>query len=71
MEKEKFLTNLFRLLTILTPMLMLVKSMSDKSFHNIHIELIITSVYALIIVFIIGFLKGSNLSEKAKQKDKT
>ncbi len=72
MQKEKFLTNFFRIVTILTPLLMLIKSIIDKNFKNVTIEILIIMVYLMLIIFLIGFFRGiaigKGLTENNKKK---
>ena len=70
MKKDKFLTNFFRIITILTPIVMLLIKMVDKKFRGIEIEIAAISIYVMLVVFLIGFIKGVSLKEQEKSTRK-
>lgn len=63
MKKQTLINNLFRALTMLTPILMIIKSMFDKHFQNVLIEIIMLIIYILIIAFLIGFIVGTKTKD--------
>ena len=69
MNKDNFLTGFFRVVTILTPLLMLIKSIVDKNFKKIGIEITIFSIYLLLLVFLFGFVKGFHIGKQTIQRD--
>lgn len=62
MQKGKFVTDFFRALAILTPILMILKSMIDKRFKSIRSEIIVIIIYIVLIIFLVGFIIGSNMN---------
>jgi hypothetical protein len=64
MEKEKFISNFFRIIAVLTPLLMLVKGMIDKQFIDVTSEAILFSIYVMLIVFLLGFMVGNSTKKQ-------
>ncbi len=58
MQKERFVTGFFRFIGIAGPILMLIKSMFDKHLKSIEVEIILLTIYCLLIVFFLGFIWG-------------
>jgi glycerol uptake facilitator-like aquaporin len=70
MEKEKFIVNFFRIITLLTPLLMLLKSMLEKNFKNVVVEVIVILIYLMLIILLAGYLTGSSRNEKLRNEGK-
>ena len=65
MQKEQFLNNYFRFLAVMSPLLMLIKSIWDKNFKHVIGECIILSLYALLLIFLWGFHRGATTNNKS------
>lgn len=61
---EKFLKDLFRVIAIVTPMLMSLKLMIEKDFKGIGMEIGIFATFLLLGVFLLGMVKGAEITRR-------